>query len=509
MGRLRTPLPLLLLLAACGEPERPFVMVLGSEPSSFDPHWTNESAAFAVNSNLYDSLVETDPALAILPRLATRWLNPDELTWVFEVRRDVRFHDGTLLQADDVVASLVRARDHPRSQFRAALQSVVEVEASSAYEVRVRTHEPTPTLLRYLVPIAIAPSERLTSATPLERDPVGSGPYRFIAKDAGTAAITLRRFAGFWGGNATLDRVTVRAIPDEKERLRMLVAGAADLITDVPPSGVAQLRSVSDLRLLRATGLRETFLVFDVSRQKTPYASPPRNPFLDKRVRQAFVHAVDRGRLVREVLLGFGQEATQFAAPGVFGFNPEIRPTPFDPEAARRLLAEAGHPAGFSLTLDAPRGVHPGDADAAQRVAEDLRAVGVAVQLNLLPKEPMFDKLARRDISLCLATWNSLSGDMQEIYLNLLKTPRPGSGQGDDNAGGYSNPAVDAVFEEAGATSTPDVRLQRLKDGVALAIADVPWVPLFVQDQLYGIRAPYDWPARPDKRVRLSEVRRR
>ncbi len=507
MGPVRAALPLLVLLAGCGEPERPFVMVLGSAPSSFDPHWTNESAAFAVNSNLYDSLVETDPALAILPRLATRWFNPDELTWVFELRRDVRFHDGTPLQGDDVVASLVRARDHPRSEFRADLQSVAEVEASSAYEVRVRTHEPTPTLLRYLVPIAIAPSERLSSATPLERDPVGSGPYRFIARHAGTGAITLRRFAGFWGGLPALDRVTVRAIAVDMERLRRLATGAADGITDVPPRGVAPLRNTAGLRVLRSSGLRETFLVFDVSRPKTPYASPPRNPFLDKRVRQAFVHAVDRGRLVREVLLGFGQEATQFAAPGVFGFNPEIRPTPYDPEAARRLLAEAGHPSGFSLTLDAPRGVHPGDAEAAERVAEDLRAVGVALQLNLLSKEPMFDKLTRRDISLCRATWNSLSGDMQEIYLNLLKTPRPGSGQGEDNAGAYSNPAVDALFEASCATSTHEVRLSRLKDGVALASADVPWVPLYIQDQLYGIREPYDWPPRPDKRVRLSEVR--
>ncbi len=506
--RLSATLPLALLLG-CGEPERPFTLALGSIPVSLDPHVTNESAAFSVNSNLYDSLVDADAALALRPRLAVRWFNPDDLVWQLELRRDVRFHDGTPLDAEDVVASLLRARDDPRSEFRSGLGGVTSIEAASAHEVVLRTQRPFPTLLRYLVAVAIVPKERVLGTTSLDRDPIGSGPYRFAGREPRGPAIALQGFPGFWGGAPAIERVVVRSIGDDRERIRALLAGAVDLATDLPPNAVAELRDTPDVRVLRSAGMRETYLAFDVERPRTPYASPPRNPFLDRRVRLAFVHAIDRSRLVREVLLGFGQEATQFAAPGVFGFNPGIQPVPHDPALARRLLAEAGFPGGFRLTLDAPRGVHPGDAATATQVAASLRGIGLEVDLNLMAKPAMFDKLTRRDTSVFIGSWNSLSGDMEEIYLSLLRTRDAPRGLGVDNTGGYSNPEVDALFEAAGATTEPEVRLERLKAGVALAMQDLPWAPLYIQDQLYGLRRPYEWAPRPDKRVRVSEIRAR
>lgn len=505
---LRASVAATLLLVGCAEEPHTFTLALGSAPVSLDPHYTNEAAAFSINSNLYDMLVETDAALALRPSLAVRWLNPDELTLSLELRRGVRFHDGTPLDAEDVVASLLRARDDPRSDFRPGLQDVATAEAVSSHEVRLRTKRPFPTLLRYLTAVAIVPSERVRGTTPLDRDPIGSGPYRFAGRDR-TGAVELAAFDGFWGPRPAIERLRVRAIGDDRERLRALGAGAVDLATDVPASGVGELRVMKGVRLLRAAGLRETYLAFDVARARTPYASPPRNPFLDLRVRRAFLHAVDRARVVRDVLKGFGLEASQFGAPGVFGFNPEIRPAEHDLALARRLLAEAGYSQGFRFTLDAPRGVHPGDADAARLVAEDLRAAGLDVELNLLPKAAMFEKLTRRDTSVFIASWNSLTGDMEEIYLNLLRTADLARGHGVFNTGGYSNPAVDALFETAGATPMPAARLERLKQAAALAMQDLPWVPLYVQDQLYGLREPWDWTPRPDKRVRASEVRTR
>jgi peptide/nickel transport system substrate-binding protein len=509
MGRLKPAVlaPLVCLLG-CAEEPRPFILALGSAPVSLDPHLTNESAAFSVNSNIYDSLLEADANLALRPALAVRWVNPDDWTLSFELRRGVRFQDGSPLDAEDVVASLLRARDDPRSEWTMGLREVASIEAASSHEVVLRTKRPFPALLRYLVPIAIVPAERVRGRTPLDRAPVGSGPYRYAGRDR-SGAIELVAYDGHWRGRPGIERLRVRAIADDRERLRALGAGAVDMATDIPAAGVAELRTLSGVRLLRATGLRETYLAFDVSREATPYATPRGNPFLDRRVRVAFLHAVDRERLLGEVLQGFGQVATQFGAPGVFGFDPDIRPAPHDPSLSRRLLAEAGYASGFKVTLDAPSGVHPGDAEAARGVAADLRSVGLDVQLNLLPKPAMFDKLSRRDTTLFIGTWNSLTGDMEEIYLSLLRTRDPASGHGADNYGGYSNPAVDAAFDAAGAMTQPSARLARLKQGVALALADVPWVPLYVQDQLYGLREPWEWAPRPDKRVRASEIRRR
>lgn len=233
------------------------------------------------------------------------------------------------------------------------------------------------------------------------------------------------------------------------------------------------------------------FLVFDLERLRTPYASPEKNPFLDRRVRLAFLQGIDTGRLAREVLKGFGQPATQLVAPPVFGFDPGFVPPSIDSVAARALLAQAGLPSGFTVTLDATKGAYPGDAAAAARVAESLGEIGVTVHVNFLPKAELWGKLARRDTS---------------FY--LLHTRDPARGLGSENAGGYSNPEVDRLFDEARETMAPGPRLNKLQAAARLALQDVPWVPLYIQDQVYAIREPWDWTPRADKRIRADEVRR-
>jgi peptide/nickel transport system substrate-binding protein len=230
------------------------------------------------------------------------------------------------------------------------------------------------------------------------------------------------------------------------------------------------------------------------------------NPFRDRRVRLAVRQAIDVAAINREVMGGLAEPATQFAAPRVFGFSPRIVAPAFDPERARALLTAAGYRAGFSVVLDAPSGLYPMDAAIAGRVAAALLPLGIRVRVELLDKQALFDKLGRRESSFYMLSWNCLTADMQEILDYLLHSPDPAHGYGGENAGGYSNPELDRLGEQAARTMNPVERGALLAQAVELAHQDTPWVPVYVQSIVYGLRTPFQWRPRPDKRIRVSDV---
>lgn len=514
-----TPAPVLRVGLACvalgtacrrpepeGSAERQLRIALGSAPVSLDPHHTAEAAAYIVQSNLFDTLVETDEQLLLRPSLAVSWINPDDLTWVFRLAPGVRFHDGTTLTSEDVVFSLLRARDDPRSEWRADLAGIKAVECPSPDRVVVRTEHPLPTLLRSLAGIAVVPRPERSAASLAER-PVGSGPLRFVSASPDLSRVELARFEGYRGPRPAFDRVVFVALPGAETRVRAVRSGEVDMLVDVPPEALDELRRLPRWSVLQTPGLREMFLAFDVKRGHTPYASPPRNPFLDRRVRLAFLQAIDTSRIVRETLRGFAVEATQLTAPSVFGYDPSIQRPPYDLEAARRLMREAGQAGGFSVTLHATDGVYLGDGPIAEIVARSLDQLNVAVHIERVEKTELFRRVKERDTSLYLLTWSCLSGDAQEIMDSLLHTPDPNRGLGLDNGGGYSNRRVDELAEQAARTMRPRPRATLLRSAVAAAMRDLPWVPIYVQNQVYALRAGYRWVPRRDKKVRAADIR--
>jgi len=190
----------------------------------------------------------------------------------------------------------------------------------------------------------------------------------------------------------------------------------------------------------------------------------------------------------------------------VFGYDPAYPAPRPDLEEARRLLAEAGWGNGFSVVLDAPSGVYVEDARVAAFVAEALRPLGIAVRVQLLDKTTAFARQADRDTSFYLASWSCQSADMQEIFTYLLHTPDPARGFGSENAGGYSNPEVDRLAEQAAETMDPNERAILLRRAVRLALDDTPWVPLYIQTQVYALREPFRWQPRADRTIRVEDV---
>jgi peptide/nickel transport system substrate-binding protein len=460
--------------------------------------------SYIVNSNLYDSLVSTDTAFGVVPALAIRWITPDDLTWILDLREGVRFHDGSPFTSADAAYSLLRARDAPESAWRAFLATVSAVDATSPSRLVLRTTRPSPLLLRYLAAIAIVP-KRYTETHDLAARPVGTGPYRLVGSPKATDALQLARWEGFWGPAPAIETVTLRVIPDAGRRSASLLSGQVDMLTDVPPGFGSAGHTPTDVRLLRAPGLRQMFLGFDMARSPTPYVDAARNPFLDRRVRIAVQSAIDTHRLVGDLFSQAASEADQLVAPGVTGYDPAWRRPPFDPAAARRLLSEAGWPDGFSVTLDAPRDVYLADTAVADRVAAYLDSVGIHVRVNKMPKADFFKKLEARDTSLYMMSWNCLTADMQEVFNSLLHTPDMVRGLGRENVSNYTNPRLDALVEEASQTTTHEERVRLLRSASDIALEDAPWVPLYVQDQVYALRRPFEWTPRQDKRVRVAE----
>jgi peptide/nickel transport system substrate-binding protein len=331
---------------------------------------------------------------------------------------------------------------------------------------------------------------------------VGTGPYRFVSRDA--TGVRLSRWEGYHGPPPVVREASFLSIAGERERVDALRSGAVDLVSDLSEDGARAVAAAPGCSALQVRSLRVVYLGFDVARARTPYASPGKNPFRDRRVRLAVRDAIDAGR-IDEVLGAAGEAATGLAAPGVFGHEDGGSPPVHDPERAKTLLREAGLAKGFDVVLDALRGVYPGDAKVAELVVESLKAVGIRVEPRFEDKAVNFARLTRRDTSLFLVSWAPLGGDVQQVFEYLLHTPDPARGYGTDNCGGFSDPALDRMIEEAGRTPV-EARAEKLKSAAQQALDQLPLVPLYVPNNLYGIRGPWRWTPRRDKIVRVEEI---
>ncbi len=499
----RFPFPVLLCAATlAGSCPRsapkppPVVVVLPSGVSSVLPNTTSQVASLSVLSNVYEALVDLDPRLGVRPGLAESWHTPDELTWVFRIRKGVRLHDGRTLRAEDVVASLEHARSNPASRRRGQLAEVVGVVATDPLTVEVRTGRPLDTLATRLSNVLI-----WSGAAQPGQPPPGTGPYRIRSWRPDGGAV-LEAFEGHHRGRARIAEVVCEIVPQPDDRLQRLREGSAQLAADVVP-GPAQAATTAPRIVSRADGLRVAFLTFDVTHERSPHTSPVRNPFRDRRVRQAVALAIDRPSLLR-LLAGRAALAEQITTSQELGaYHASVPSRPFDRAGARRLLAAAGFGRGFEVFLDVAD-----DSDSravARAIAADLAGIGLAVGLRPQSDAELARRVEARDTAMCLRSWTSETGDGRSSYESLLHTP--GKGLGLANAGGYSNPALDRMLREAAGPLEADQRrllLARLATKVAL---DVPVVPLYSMADVYGVVSRLRFEPRLDGQIRAAEMR--
>ncbi|MEM6453942.1 MAG: ABC transporter substrate-binding protein [Acidobacteriota bacterium] len=501
-------LAVLLLLSACGAPQAqraeadadrpPLRVALDGDLITLDPHLHSETIAHTVLGNIYDALVDFDDAIRVVPVLAERWDNPDDLTWRFHLRPDVTFHDGRRLSARDVVYSLQRASAHPRSKVAPALVQIERVRALDARVVEVRTRTPYPILLNKLVLVRILPHPDADADVDVDPAadvvfdaPIGTGPYRFDRLEPGRW-IDLVRSDDPWRAPAHEPRVRFLFLADPAARIAALERGEADLIANLPSDQVETVNRDPALAVAARSSLFVTYLDLN----------PAHPPLDDVRVRRAISLAIDRAALVREQLHGQGQPLGQMVSPDVFGHVAEIASPARDAAAARSLLAEAGHPDGLDLEIETRLGrpVAP--------LPAQLAEAGIRVQVERRPWSEMYQRITQRRVTAYLGGFGCTSGDASDLFDHKVHTPDPARGYGVANISGHGVPALDALIEAANGRLDMVARRAVLRRATERLHEEAHLVPLFMPYDLYGLRADLIWTPRPDGRIVLAEARR-
>jgi peptide/nickel transport system substrate-binding protein len=468
-----------------------------------DPHANNEGPTNTMKGNIYGRLIHRKPDLSLEPDLATRWDRVNETTWRFTLRQGVTFHNGNAFDADDVVYSFKR-QTQESSEMSFALASVESVRKVDDYTVEIVTKGPDPILLLNMPNFYIVDQEYMEANKAFEvvrgagktnfanLNANGTGPFRLV-EWVQDNRVVLEPFDKYWnkGGIETnVTKAVFTPIPNNATRVAALLSGEIDLMYPVPLQDVPRLEKDPAVTVLQGPELRTVFLGFDQWRDELlDMPGTGKNPFRDVRVRKAFAHAIDTKAIQRVVMRGASTPTGLMIAPGINGFQENMN-TPYqhDPATARKLLAEAGYPDGFPVTLDCPNDRYVNDEAICTAVVPMLERVGIKVTLNAQTKSLHFNKIGqaqKNNTSFFMLGWTPGSYDAYNPLQNLMTTD--GKGQGTWNCGRYTNPRIEELTDRIAVEVDEAKRNAMIREAFKIHQDDVGHLPLHQQALAWGI----------------------
>jgi len=489
---LRRALLLAALLAGQAHAANTLRIASAFDPQTMDPHALALLYHSRVAWQVHDSLVNRDEKFQLEPALALSWQAVGPTTWRFKLRPGVTFHDGAPFTADDAVFSIERALAPP-SQRSFQLKGVKGASRVDALTVDINLEAPDAVLPEKLQGLAmmnkawcikhkveLAQDFNGKQETYSVRNANGTGPFSLERFEPDVRTV-LKRNPRWWGWSdkrsGNVDEVTLVAIRSDATRLAALVSGEIDLVLDPPVQDVERLKREPAITLLQTTDLGQQYLTFDQSRDELEGSDVKgKNPFKDLRVRRAVYHALNMELIVQKVLRGLGTPTGAFLSPKVDGSLAELdKRLPFDPAKARALLAEAGYPNGFSITLDCVN--VPWREAVCQAMSAMLTQAGIRTTLRSSPTNQFFPKLSTATASFMEFGWTPNPDAWAS--LNALFRTWDKSGLGTFNAGRYSNPKLDTLIDSM--RVEPDLTRRRAMVGVALRIVgdELPFIPLY------------------------------
>jgi peptide/nickel transport system substrate-binding protein len=488
---------------------------------TFDPMGQNESLNNTFNDYVYEGLVRYNKQFVPEPALATSWTRLDASTWRFVLRRNVRFHDGTPMTADDVVFSFERIQK-PASNMKIYAQGVKEVRRVDDYTVDMILDGPNPVLLRQLVDAKImskAWSVKNNVVNPQNyaakeenyavRNTNGTGPFMLKSREPDVRTVLVAN-PNYWDRlDGNLTEIVYTPIKSDATRSAALATGEIDLVLDPPTQDVPRLRQNAQIKIADGTETRIIFLGFDQWRDETPYASVKgKNPFKDKRVRQALYQAIDVEAIKRATMRGLAVPTGSMIAPEVNGYTEDTaKRLPYDPNAARRLLAEAGYE-GLEFTLDCPNNRYINDEEICQAIVAMWARVGVKARLNAMPRATYFQKVQKFDTSAYLLGWATATFDGLYTLQSLVRSVDPkGGADGNFNLGKYSNAKVDELIDKVKVEVDDARRNAMMREALMLHNADIGHIPLHQQVIPWAMRSNVSVFHRADNRLDARWVR--
>ena len=494
-----------LALAATLTQAQTFKFANQGDALSMDPHSLNESFQLAFTANIYEPLVARGKKLELVPALATDWKQTAPTVWRFNLRKGVVFHDGAPFTADDVLFSLNRARSES-SDVKTFVGSIKEIRKIDDHTIDIITTEPFPILAEVISAWSIMPkswSETNKATQPVDRrkgienaasfQANGTGPYRLRSREPNVRT-TLQRNPRYWDKiEGNVQEVIFTPIGNSSTRVAALLSGEIDMMEPVPVQDIARIAADKNLKVMQAPELRTIFLGMDQSRNELLSSSVKgKNPFKDKRVRQAFYQAIDVNAIQKVVMRGASAPTGLMIAPGINGFQPDMnKRLPFDVEASKKLLAEAGYPQGFEVGMNCPNDRYVNDEEICKAVSAMLAKTGVKVNLTAETKGSYFPKILSRNTSFYLLGWTPSSYDAHNPLFALMATPGAG-GQGQFNLGSYSNAKIDELTKVIATETDVKKRNAMIVEAMKIHQDDVGHIPLHQQALAWAMKRNID-----------------
>ncbi len=488
-----------------------------SEPNSMDPHYHNLSPNNMLSSAVFDKLVLQDEVQNKVPGLAESWkqLAPD--TWQFNLRKGVKWHDGSPFTAADVEFTIGRAGNVPNSPSSFALYTKVikGIEIVDDHTINLKTDGPFPLMVDYMSGFCIVSKKSGEGATTQDYNSGkamnGTGPYKFVEWVPGDR-ITYEANADYWGETPPWDKVIVKPITNGSARIAALLAGDVDFIDFPATTDIPNLKKNPDIKLSQIGSNRVIYLHIDSNRDTSPMVTDldgnpmDKNPLKDARVRRAMSLAINREAIADRVMEGLAVPAGQLMPSNVYATAPELKPDPFDPNKAKELLKEAGWGDGFGLTIHGPNDRYVNDAKIAQAVAQMLTRVGIKTKVDTMPKNVYFGKASALEFSLMLVGWASGSGEPSNPLKALLQTNNKEKGTGATNRGRYSNPEMDKTLDAALSAPTREEWAKLTQKATTIAMNDVGLIPVHFQVNVWAMRKGLDYKARADEYTLIQSI---
>ncbi|MDR1971192.1 MAG: ABC transporter substrate-binding protein [Treponema sp.] len=429
----------------------------GADVTSFDPHVGRQTPAVQVTNHIFDTLVQFEGTSSrIVPQIAESWEQLSPTSYRFRIRRGIKFHNGADLTAEDVKFSMDRAV--ASSMISYLMDFISETIIEDPYTVVINTHAPYAPALRNLsVPFAAIVPKAYTESSPdiLARQPIGSGPYKFVSWTQSDSA-KLEAFEGYYAGPPKTKNLVMKVIPEASQRTIALETGEIDLAYDIPTNDHKIITGNNRLSLFLSPPL--SLLYLSMNMKKTP--------FENKLVRQAISHAIDRQLIIDTVVSGAAQAADAIIAPGVYGYY-SAGVDQYDPALSRRLLAQAGYPNGFTTNLWVNNNQERVEVSTA--IVDMLREVGITVRLEVMEAGAFWDKTDNGEHDMAFFGWITSTLDGDYTYYSLTHSSKLGPG---GNTSYITDSQVDALVERGRTSTDPAVREQAYKD-LAVLLADL------------------------------------
>jgi peptide/nickel transport system substrate-binding protein len=506
---------------------------IASEPSSADPHFHNLGPNNQLRRNIFESLVGADEKQKLFPLLAESWKPLDDTRWEFKLRDGVTFSDGSAFDAYDVVYTICRIPGVPDSPslFTTYTKFIQDVEVVDPLTLIFHTEGPYP-----LVPTEVATWGIISAkangvdGASIDFSPEGCGDLAYPGTQAfndGSAAIgtgpflleSFRRGEGvdlvpnptYWGEAAPWARVTMKPLTSDGPRVAALFAGDVDFIEKPPLQDLERIRDQDGFDVVQGISNRVIYLHLDHAQEPSPMitGTDGRNPLKDARVREALSIAINRDAIVDRIMGGVAVAAGELLPAGMFGAHDEgdMLPPSYDVERAKALLAEAGYPNGFGITIGTPNDRYINDAQVAQAVAQMWARIGVTTEIDAVTASTFFSRRNKYEFSVYLAGWGAGTGEMSSPLKALLATRDTDRGYGGTNRGQYSNAEFDAKLTEALATVDDAARQELLRETSRMGMADWAIIPLHFEVTPWAMTSAVTYIPRVDQYTLPAEIK--